>query len=1033
MDPDFDFSFGVTEPSLAVHKTLLSLNSNLPDSKFSMRDALSALPTDSHEHPTESSQTQKQRIQDATNFPTTLLTIELKAPTSPATRIDEDSLTYLNQGQSYDLRLSESFGEERMLIKSIVRICFHEEKMQFMESKHLELWQSAHPGERLLDIEADQCIGCRNVFSDPVNLNAVVCIWDSSDQCTLVVKAFCVSTEFTAKKHGGEKGVPFRIQVDSFREADHTHIYSAACQVKVFKTKGADRKNRTDKEKIERKSAADRFNYKPSTPSTFLEEISYFPPFSRLMIDDSSSCCPLISSRADGDLKLVTPCFASVSQTCERSPSPGCSADFCSFSFAHHSSNLARPLPPRFSPSSPPSASLTLTQPLEGDIAGGLRCVHSKENTLGATAASPSVILCKRPTEDHLDTGLGQIDLTAARRLRPQPDFRQRQARGSRSPPGGTLQPPVKNGRRFGSPSEGTLPEFSRVSTEPTIPTTSFTTWPDPPSTPAPDNVDLLPFSQCDISGTRHYPQASKTIPLSVHSSSASSDTCFPPPADVPGAKQPLSLESFPLFKQPALRRLPRWEPTGLPVPVDVHTGTVIPSPQRVHGKKRGVGSGAATCSISSFPCPGICASCGRACPGSMTEFGVKRQRRRRQTGHRLLKGYSFPKLSSLTSFCLSESPNSLPGLKQQEITVPNPCLLAQPCCSQNLQTSDYSSHSQQTGDEEVRGQGPNEFPIPSNSLSDLESGRKLESQGRDGEDDGEEEDDYEEDGVRDGDEEEDDDEDDDEDEEEEEEEKVAEGDDEDDDYDGEVATAPCQRFPHNADAGCTIPKATQAHSSLTVSSDGQTPVPNPEGPKLAVVSSPSTEAASGCPKIPRPSDAFVPCSESVTRSANGGSGLRKVRPFKPDMNRAAVANWLRSSGFGNLRSKFGRFSGADMLRLNRRDFIQICGTQEGIRLSNAILQKPPRATCTVYVRRNNDAVFNALYLYHQTEEELRSRLSSFLRPSAPLGPLVLRNSHDIPIVITDEVVSQFEDQGCFTITLEENTEDVARAVLRKH
>nr|VZI37039.1 unnamed protein product [Spirometra erinaceieuropaei] len=152
MDPDFDFSFGVTEPSLSVHKTLLSLNSNLPDSKFSMRDALSALPTDPHEHPTESSQTPKQRIQDVTNFPTTLLTIELKAPTSPATRIDEDSLTYLNQGQSYDLRLSESFGEERMLIKSIVRICFHEEKMQFMESKHLELWQSAHPGERLLDI-----------------------------------------------------------------------------------------------------------------------------------------------------------------------------------------------------------------------------------------------------------------------------------------------------------------------------------------------------------------------------------------------------------------------------------------------------------------------------------------------------------------------------------------------------------------------------------------------------------------------------------------------------------------------------------------------------------------------------------------------------------------------------------------------------------------------------------------------------------------------------------------------------------------
>ncbi|VDL96070.1 unnamed protein product [Schistocephalus solidus] len=364
-------------------------------------------------------------------------------------------------------------------------------------------------------------------------------------------------------------------------------------------------------------------------------------------------------------------------------------------------------------------------------------------------------------------------------------------------------------------------------------------TWPDQPVTPVPDNVDLLPFSQCDISGSRHYQQASKTIPLSVHSSSASSETFFFPSVDVPEAEQPPTLASFPLFKQPALRRLPCWEPSELPVPVDVRTGTAIPSPQRVHGKKRGVGSGAAACSISSVPCPGICATCGRACPGSMTEFGVKRQRRRRQTVHRLLKGYSFPKLPSLTSVCTSETPTSLPGIKQQEVAVPSPGLLAQPCCSRTLQTSDYSSYSQQTGDEEVR-----------------------------------------------------------------------------------------------------VSEPTKVHASVTVSSSAQIPVPSPEGLTLAVAPSPSAEAASRCPKTPRPLDTPAPCLESVLRSGNGGSGLRKARPFKPDMNRAAVANWLRSSGFGNLRSKFGRFSGADMLRLNRRDFIQICGTQEGIRLSNAILQK---------------------------------------------------------------------------------------------
>lgn len=49
----------------------------------------------------------------------------------------------------------------------------------------------------------------------------------------------CISTEFTLRKHGGEKGVPFRVQIDTFREnesGEYTeHLHSASCQIKVFK------------------------------------------------------------------------------------------------------------------------------------------------------------------------------------------------------------------------------------------------------------------------------------------------------------------------------------------------------------------------------------------------------------------------------------------------------------------------------------------------------------------------------------------------------------------------------------------------------------------------------------------------------------------------------------------------------------------------------------------------------------------------------------------------------------------------------
>ena len=49
----------------------------------------------------------------------------------------------------------------------------------------------------------------------------------------------CISTEFTLWKKGGEKGVPFRLQIDTFKPSDKElpleHLHSAGCLVKVFK------------------------------------------------------------------------------------------------------------------------------------------------------------------------------------------------------------------------------------------------------------------------------------------------------------------------------------------------------------------------------------------------------------------------------------------------------------------------------------------------------------------------------------------------------------------------------------------------------------------------------------------------------------------------------------------------------------------------------------------------------------------------------------------------------------------------------
>jgi transcription factor CP2-like protein len=87
------------------------------------------------------------------------------------------------------------------------------------------------------------------------------------------VQMNCISTEFTPKKHGGEKGVPFRIQVET-RLPNGTRLHAASCQVKVFKLKGADRKHKQDRDKIQRRPPHEQDKFQPSYDCTVLSDVS---------------------------------------------------------------------------------------------------------------------------------------------------------------------------------------------------------------------------------------------------------------------------------------------------------------------------------------------------------------------------------------------------------------------------------------------------------------------------------------------------------------------------------------------------------------------------------------------------------------------------------------------------------------------------------------------------------------------------------------------------------------------------------------
>ncbi|XP_069790999.1 transcription factor CP2-like protein 1 isoform X2 [Narcine bancroftii] len=236
----------------------------------------------------------------------------LCAATSPAVKLHEETLTYLNQGQSYEIHMIDNKTLEGSqettgkYIKSIIRVVFHDRRLQYTENQQLEGWRWNRPGDRILDLDLPLSLGILEPRANPLQLNSVEFLWDPTKRTSAFVQVHCISTEFTPRKHGGEKGVPFRIQIDTFKQNENgeytEHLHSASCQIKVFKPKGADRKQKTDREKIEKRTIQEREKYQQSFETTIFTECSPWPD--TLYINSTSISCntlPVSFSGSEGD------------------------------------------------------------------------------------------------------------------------------------------------------------------------------------------------------------------------------------------------------------------------------------------------------------------------------------------------------------------------------------------------------------------------------------------------------------------------------------------------------------------------------------------------------------------------------------------------------------------------------------------------------------------------------------------------------------------------------------------------------------
>jgi len=206
----------------------------------------------------------------------------LEAPTAAAQRIDENTMTYLNKGQSYAFTLNDQEKFEGD-ITSVIRIMFHDESHRKMSKTYWNFWfnqQSYQKNPRAIDIDKASSSGVKNI--EHKGFDRITFDWNGKKGAKLFIKFNCLSTDFSRIK--GVKGIPLRVMMESKIE-NHSNlsvIEKSFSKIKLFRDKGAERKNKDDAKHLDkmwekiRKSNSDSgpllMMYAPVSPVTMFTE-----------------------------------------------------------------------------------------------------------------------------------------------------------------------------------------------------------------------------------------------------------------------------------------------------------------------------------------------------------------------------------------------------------------------------------------------------------------------------------------------------------------------------------------------------------------------------------------------------------------------------------------------------------------------------------------------------------------------------------------------------------------------------------------
>ncbi|CAG8454630.1 299_t:CDS:2 [Funneliformis mosseae] len=208
--------------------------------------------------------------------------IILEAPTAAAQRTDETPLTYLNKGQYYGFCIQDQDKFDGEFITTI-KLMFHDDTHRKLASTYWSFWltqQTSPKNARAIDIDKAASTGLSNV--ETKTFDRIQFRWHGKKGAKLFIRFSCLSTDFSRIK--GVKGIPLRIQVETKSDNGTTCsiLEKSFAKIKLFRDKGAERKNKDDQKHLEKMCEKMRGKTQETTPMIMM----YAPPHSVTLFNE---------------------------------------------------------------------------------------------------------------------------------------------------------------------------------------------------------------------------------------------------------------------------------------------------------------------------------------------------------------------------------------------------------------------------------------------------------------------------------------------------------------------------------------------------------------------------------------------------------------------------------------------------------------------------------------------------------------------------------------------------------------------------